>query len=388
VCSAPVDIRPVRTKADKKSFVELPWTLYRDDANWVPQLVSMAYEAVDTEKFPFYEFARLAMFNAWRGERLVGRIAAIDNPRHNQTHNDKVGFFGFFEVEDDPEAAQALFDAAGEWLRARGKDAMRGPANPSVNDPYGLLVDGFDRPPVILMPYNPPYYVDLIEAGGFEKAMDLLAWYVPTSVYGGTKADQIPEKLVRVAKAVRKRYGYTVRHVDMGNLDEEVEKIKVVYRQAWEKNWGAVPLSDGEIDHLVAGLKLMADPELVIVAEDPDGNVAGMAISLPDLNQALLKAYPRPGVPEPVTLLKLLWHWKVRSCITALRVLALGVLEPYRGRGVDAVLMYETAQVALPKGYVWGEMGWILETNEMMSRAAEMMGCEIYKTYRIYEKRL
>jgi GNAT superfamily N-acetyltransferase len=378
----------VRTKADKKAFIELPWRIYRDDPKWVPQLLSMAYEAVDTEKHPFYEFARLALFNAWRGDQLVGRIAAIDNPRHNETHNDKVGFFGFLEVDNDPETAQALFEAAGEWLRARGKDAIRGPAYPSVNDQYGLLVDGFDSPPVVLMTYNPPYYVDLIVGAGFEKMMNLLAWYVPTSVYGGIQANQLPEKLVRVANAVRRRYGFTVRPINMRNLDVEVEKVKLVYRKAWEKNWGAVPLSDHEIDHLVASLKQTADPDLLLIAEDRDGNVAGMAIALPDLNQVLLKAYPRPGVPEPITLLKLLWHWKVRPCIDAVRVLALGVLEQYRGRGVDALLMYETAQAALPKGYTWGEMGWILETNDMMIRSAEMMGCKIYKTYRIYQKPL
>jgi GNAT superfamily N-acetyltransferase len=388
VGSAPLEIRPVRTKADRKAFVELPWVLYRDEPNWVPPLLSMAYEAIDTEKHPFYEFARLALFAAWRGDQLVGRIAAIDNPLHNQTHDDKVGFFGFFEVENDPESAKALFDAAGEWLQARGKDAIRGPANPSVNDEYGLLVDGFDSPPVILMTFNPSYYVDLIEAAGFEKAMDLWAWYVPTSIYGGTKVDQLPEKLVRVAETVRRRYGYTVRQIDMRKLDEEVAKIKLVYRSAWEKNWGAVPMTDHEIDHLAAALKQIADPELIFVVEDRERNIAGMSITLPDLNQALLRAYPRPGVPEPLTLLKLLWHWKVRPCIDAVRVLALGVLEPYRGRGVDALLMYETARATLPKGYTWGEMGWILEINDMMNRSAEMMGCQVYKTYRIYQKAL
>jgi hypothetical protein len=386
--ATPLEIRPVRTPADKKAFVELPWRLYRDDANWVPQLLSMAYEVVDTEKHPFYEFARLALFNAWRGDRLVGRIGAIDNPHHNQTHNDNVGFFGFFEAENDPEAAQALFDTAGDWLRARGKDAIRGPANPSVNDEYGLLVDGFDSPAVILMPYNPPFYVSLIQDAGLEKAMDLWAYYVPTSFYGGAKADKLPSKLTRVVKAVRKRYGYTVRPINMRKLDEEVEKIKVVYRSAWERNWGAVPLTDHEIEHLLASLKQMADPELVIIAEDCEGNVAGMSLAVPDLNQALKKAYPRPGVPEPLTLLKLVWHWKVRSCVKAVRVLALGVLEPHRGRGVDALMMYETAQFGLRKGFDWGEMGWILETNDMMNRAAVMMGCEHYKTYRIYQKRL
>ena len=386
--TAPLEIRPIHTPAEKKAFVELPWKLYRDDPNWVPPLLSMAYELVDTEKHPFYEFARLALFGAWRGDRLVGRIGAIDNPHHNETHADRVGFFGFFEVENDPEAAQALLDAAGEWLRAHGKDAMRGPANPSVNDEYGLLVDGFDRPPVVMMTYNPSYYVSLIEGAGFEKAMDLRAWYVPTSFYGGRQADKIPEKLTRVVKAVRKRYGYTLRPFDQRNFDKEVEHIKLVYRSAWEKNWGAVRMTDREIEHLAAALRQMADFDMIFVVEDRQGNVAGMSISLPDVNQALIKAYPRPGVPEPLTLLKLLWHWKVRSCITALRVVVLGVLEAHRGRGVDALLIYETTRVALSKGYEWGEMSWILETNDMMNRDLEVMSGRVYKNYRIYQRPL
>lgn len=386
--AAPLEIRPVRTPAEKRAFVELPWQIYQDDPNWVPTLLSLAYELIDTEKHPFYEFARLALFNAWRGKRLVGRIGAIDNPRHNATHQDKVGFFGFFEVENDPEAARALFDAAGDWLRARGKEAIRGPANPSVNEEFGLLVDGFDSPPVVLMTYNPQYYVGLIEGLGFEKAMDLLAWYVPTSFYGGTTADKIPEKLVRVTRAVQKRYGYTIRRFDKRNFDQEAARIKAIYRSAWEDNWGAVPMTDHEIEHMAAGLKQMADFDLVFIVEDREGDVAGMSITLPNLNQALIKAYPRPGVPEPLTLLKLLWHWKVRPCVDSARVLALGVLGPHRARGVDALLMYETTRVGLSKGYTWAEMSWILETNDMMNRDIEMMGGKVYKTYRIYQKTL
>ena len=383
-----LEIRPVRTPADKKAFVELPWKIYHGDPFWVPPLLSLAYEVIDTKKHPFYEFAQLALFSAWRGDQLVGRVGAVDNPRHNQTHNDKVGFFGFFEAENDLEAAQALFGAAGDWFRVRGKDTIRGPANPSVNDEYGLLVDGFDRPPVILMTYNPSYYMDLIEGAGFEKAMDLWAWYTPLARYGGVKADRLPEKLVRVAWAVRRRYGYTVRTLGMRDFDHEVGKIKMIYQNAWEKNWGAVPMTDHEFEHTAAGLKRMADPDLVFIVEDPEGNVVGMSLTLPDINQALLRACPHPGTPEPLTLLRLLWRWKVRSCIDAVRVVLLGVLEPYRKQGVDALLMYETAQAALIKGYTWGEMSWILETNDMMNRGIEMMGAEVYKTYRIYQKSL
>jgi GNAT superfamily N-acetyltransferase len=388
MCPPTLEIRPVRTPADRKAFVELPWKIYRDDPNWVPPLLSMAYDAIDVEKNPFYEFGRLGMFNAWRGSELAGRIAAIDNPLHNETHQDHAGFFGFFEAENDAEVAGALFDAAATWLRARGKDTMRGPANPSVNAEYGLLVEGFDCPPVVMMTHNPPYYIDLVEGNGFTKAMGLYAWYVPTALYGGTRADKVPEKLVRVADAVRRRYGYTIRTPDTKDWDNEVAKIKLVYRSAWEKNWGAVAMTDHEIEHLAKQLRQMADLDLIFVVEDKHGEVAGMSLSLPNLNQALLKAYPRPGVPEPWTLLKLLWYWKVRSVIDGVRAVALGVLEPHRGRGVDALLMYETTRVALSKGYKWSEMSWILETNDMMNRAIAMMGAEIYKTYRIYQKPL
>jgi GNAT superfamily N-acetyltransferase len=379
----------VRTPADKKAFVELPWKIYRDDPNWVPPLLSMAYDLIDTEKHPFYEFSRLALFNAWRGERLVGRIGAIDYPLHNQEHDDKVGFFGFFEAENDPEAVQALFQAAGEWLQERGKDAIRGPANPSVNYEYGLLVDGFDSPPVILMPYNPPYYGDLIQGAGLEKAMDLWAWILTDlENFGGVQADNLPEKLERVANLVKRRYNYTVRRFDKSDWDNEVEKFKYIYRTAWQKNWGAVPMTDSEFIHLIEGLKPIADFDLLCIVEDAEGHPVGVSLPLPDLNQALIRAYPRPGVPEFWSMLKMLWHWKIRSKIDLARVAVLGVLEPYHGRGVGALVMHETAQAILTRGYKRSELSWLLETNDMINRAAEMTGAEVYKTYRLYQKSL
>jgi len=383
----PLEVRPACTAADKKAFVELPWKIYRGDPNWVPPLLSMAYEIIDTEHHPFYEFARLALFNAWRGDELVGRVAAIDNPRHNETHEDKVGFFGFFECENDPETAQALLDAAGEWLRARGKDALRGPANPSVNAEYGLLVDGFDRPPAVMMTYNPPYYVDLIEGAGLEKAMDLWAWYAPLDRYG-PQGENIPDKLKRVARIAQKRYGYTFHPVNIKDWDNEVAKIKQVYREAWAKNWGAVPLTDREFDLLAQELRQIADLDVTFLVQDRQGQVAGMTLSLTNLCDPLLKAYPRPGVPELWTTLKLLWHWKVRRHVQGIRVTLLGVLEPHRGKGVDALMIYESTMSAIRKGYTWGEMSWILETNDMMNRGIALMDAEVYKTYRIYQKPL
>jgi hypothetical protein len=198
----------------------------------------------------------------------------------------------------------------------------------------------------------------------------------------------VPEKLVRVVKAVRRRYGYTVHPLNLRDFEREVVKIKTVYRSAWEKNWGAVPMTNHEIEHMAASLKPMADPDLIFIVEDAKGDVVGMSLTLPNLNQALLKAYPRPGVPEPLSLLKLLWRWKLRSCVDGLRVMLMGVLEPHRGRGVDALMMYEMTRAGLRKGYTWDEMSWILEDNEMMNRSIKLMGCEIYKTYRIYQKSL
>jgi GNAT superfamily N-acetyltransferase len=382
-----LEITPVKTKQELMEFISFAWDVYTEDPNWVPPLVSMMKEMFDRQKNPFWEHSEYHNLVARRDGKVVGRISAIVNDNHNRTHDDRVGFFGFFEVLEDYEAAEALFDAASEWLRAREMSAIRGPVHPSVNDEYGLLVDGFDSPPVVMMPYNPPYYVDFIERYGFAKAMNLWAYHLDTSIFGGERVDKLPAKLVRVAEAARKRYNYVVRSFNLKDWDAEVERFKKVYNSAWEKNWGAVAMTDHEIHHLADGLRQIMDPDLVFVVEK-DGEVVGVSLTLPDVCQALLRAYPRPTTWEPWTLLKFMWHLKIGSCVDGMRVLILGVLEPYRGRGVDALLYYETAMAALPKGYKNAEMSWILETNEPMNRACQFLGGEVYKTYRIYEKPL
>ena len=368
-------------------FISFAWEVYKGDPNWVPPLISMMKEMFDPQKTPFWEHSEFQNFVARRDGKVVGRVTALINGNHNEIHQEQIGFFGFFEVLEDYEAAEALFDAAGEWVRARGMTALRGPANPSVNDEYGLLVDGFDSPPVVLMTYNPPYYVDFIERCGFSKAMDLWAYHLDLDVLGGERADKLPPKLIRVVNAVRKRYNYTVRKINLRDWDAEVERFKKVYNSAWEKNWGAVAMTDHEISHLADSLRQIMDPDLVLVVEK-DGEVVGVSITLPDACQALLRASPHPSTWEPWTLLKFLWHYKIRPNIDGIRVLILGVLEPYRGRGIDALLYYETAMVALTKGYKNAEMSWILETNEPMNRSSRFLGGEVYKTYRIYEKLL
>jgi hypothetical protein len=378
-------IQPVHTPAEKLEFIHFQWEVYRDDPNWVPPLISERVHFLDQDHHPFYEHADVELFMARRDGKPVGTIAAIINRRHNEVHEERVGFFGYFEVLEDREAAESLLETACNWVRDQGMTAIRGPETFSQNEEAGLLVDGWNGPPVIMMTYNPRYYVDFIEGAGFYKAMDLLAYMVDIYKFG-PHGKNLPPKLLRVADKIQKRRGFTVRHVDMRRFDEEVQRVKKIYNAAWQKNWGFVPMTSAEIDQLAANLKQMIDPKLIWIAEK-DGETIGMLLPLPDLNQALLKAYPRPGVPEWWTMAKFFWHWKVRGCVTTLRGLVGGVLEEHRGLGIMAVMMVKLAEACLPH-YRQSELSWILENNMMTRRECEMLGGYVYRTYRIYEKKL
>lgn len=378
-------IQPVQTPRERLQFIYFQWEVYRDDPYWVPPLISERVEFLDQEHHPFYEHADVQLFIARRDGQPVGTIAAFINHAHNEFQEEQVGFFGLFEVLQDQEAAEALLETACDWVRERGMNAIRGPASFSTNEEIGLLVDGWDGPPVVLMTYNPRYYVDFIQGAGFRKAMDLLAYIVDLTQYG-PHLENMPPKLLRVAKKIQERGGFTVRKIDMRHFDDEVDRFKGIYNSAWEKNWGFVPMSDAEINHLAAGLMMVLDPDLLWFAEK-DGQPIGAMVPLPDMNQALIRAYPRPGVPEWWTLLKLFWHWKVRRRVTTMRGFAGGILEPYRGRGVDAVLIVNLARAAIPR-YRRCEISWVLENNMMMRRVAEMFGARVYRTYRVYEKAL
>jgi GNAT superfamily N-acetyltransferase len=342
-------------------------------------------EFLDKERHPFHFHSEVDFFIARRNGRPVGTIAAILNNRHNEFHDERIGFFGLFEVLQDREAAEALLETAADCARERGLTALRGPANYSTNEELGLLVDGWDGPPVIMMTYNPPYYVDYIEGAGFHKAMDLLAYMVDLTAFG-PRGVNLPPKLVRVAEKIRERGGFTIRTMDMRHFDQEVVRFKQIYNSAWAKNWGFVPLTEPEIDHIAASLKQLLDPEIVVFAEK-DGETVGAVLPLPDVSQALLRAYPRPGVPEWWTMAKLIWYWKARRVVDRFRGFAGGVLEPYRGRGVEGLLFVEMAKAALPR-YRATEISWVLENNTMMRRTAEMLCGRVYRTYRLYERAL
>jgi GNAT superfamily N-acetyltransferase len=336
---------------------------------------------LDRARNPFFQHAEASYFLAERDGAVVGRIAAIANRLHNETHEDKVGFFGFFECEDHQETADALFEQAANWLKARGFDTMRGPASFSVNDECGLLVDGFDTPPVLMMPHNPPSYIRLVESAGFATARNLLVYQ------GGDPALRerrpAPERLTRAVGITRERLGITVRPIDLKRFDEEVEAIKRVYNAAWEKNWGFVPMTEAEIDHLAKQFRPVVMPELVGMMEK-NGEVIGFGLALPDLNQVF--RHNRRGYLLPV-LPRLLWALKTGG-IHRIRIPLLGVVPEYRGKGLDAVLYHYIWSNGQRIGMRWGEAGWILEDNTAMNLGLEKMGFTVYKTYRLYDRPL
>lgn len=367
-----VDIKPVRTKKDLMDFIRLPWKIYKDDPFWVPPLLMDRKKLLDTKKNPFYEHSKIEMFLARRDGEILGRNAAIINYNHNKFQAEEIGFFGFFESVNDQEVANILFDASKEWIRKEGYSAMRGPMNPSTNDEVGLLVDGFGSSPVMLMTYNPKYYIDLYERYGLRKEKDLFAFHV-------NKDRVFTDKLERVARMVTRKEGVTFRSIDMKKLGEEIKKVKEVYNEAWSKNWGFVPMTDKEFDFLADDLKQVVEPELAIFAE-VNGKPVGFALTLPDINYALKfnkRGHLLPGIYHLLTKKKQI-HW--------VRIMVLGVIHSYRQTGIAAVLFYETAKRGVKLGYYDGEASWVLEDNLMMNRSAELLNAEKYKTYRVYRK--
>jgi hypothetical protein len=384
MASSGVRVVPVTTKEQRRVFAAFPWDIYKGDPNWVPPIFTDRLTLLDPEKHPFHEHASTQLFLAMRGDEVVGTICALVNYRHNEVHQDKVGFFGFFEVIQDYAVAEALLQAASNWLREQGMEAIRGPENFSQNEECGLLIDGFERPPVVMMTYNPRYYQDFIERAGFQKAQDLYAWDIRTSIFD-YDVQRMPRKFVRVADDARKRENLVVRTIDMKHFDREVALAKQVYNLAWEVNWGFVPMTDHEIEHLGNELKLIIDPDLIYIAE-LDGEPVGISLGIPDVYQAVLKAKPQPNAWSlPLTLIKVLWY---KRKVDTFRLMIMGVVPEYRELGIDALFYVETARAAFRKGYEHCEMSWILESNEMMNRIIERLGGKIYKTYRLYEKPL
>lgn len=373
MASEKIEILPVVTKRDVKKFVTFPWKIYKNDPVWVPPLISQQMEMLNKDKHPFYEHSEAEFWFAKRGEEIVGTIATILNNRHNQVHNDNIGFFGFFETINDYAVAEALLNHAMDWAKKRNLDAVRGPESFSQNEVCGLLVDGFDTPPVIMMAHNPPYYQELIEKFGFKKAMDLWAWYMDTNTM------KFSDRFFRAVDYLKKRSRFTFRKINKKDFKNEVAKVKIIYNKAWEKNWGFVPLTEHEIDHIAKELVQIIDEDLVYFAE-LNGEPVGFSLACPDINQALIHLN---GRLFPFGIFKLLYYARK---INRLRVIIMGVLPEYRHLGIDSIFYVETYRKALEKGYNWGEFSWILENNEPMNTALKNMGAKVYKTYRLYQK--
>lgn len=376
-------IERVETKKQLREFIKVPWMVYKDDPNWVPWLYFERLEFFDKSKNYFFTHAEADYFIARRDGQAVGTIAAILNHRHNEFHGENVAHFGVFELLNDTEAAAALLQAACAWAKERGVDKIIGPMNLSTNDECGMLLEGYDSPPVILITYNPPYYHDFMAANGFTKAMDLLSWDVPLEPL--VKGKAMPEKVVRVVNALRDKVNLTLRPLNMSDLDGEIERLKTVYNSAWEKNWGFVPLTEDELEHLVKGLKPIIDPDIILVAEK-DGEPVGFCLSAPDVNVPLHSIRPGPSlISSYIGALRMIRN---RHKTPRFRVIALGVLEMYRSSGIGALFYLEVVQRGFAKGYATIDGSWVLETNDPMNKAIAMMGGKVHKKHRVYEKSL
>lgn len=359
-------------KKDLDDFIKLPSSLYSKDPFFIPPLIK-EMRMQFSEKNPFFLHADARYFLAIKDCRNIGRIISFINRRHNEFHNERTGFFGFFDCINDISVANALFDKAVGHLKKEGMVTMRGPMNFSTNEECGFLLEGFNEAPILMTPYNPPYYNDLSEKYGMKKVKDLFGFI-------HNVREDLPEKILRVAAIAEKR-GIKVRPVDKGKFNEEMLVFKEVYNSAWQKNWGFIPLTDDESYYLGEKLKQIAIPELTLIAED-NGNPVGFMCLLPDFNFVLRHMN---GKLNPVTILKALYYSKK---ITDMRLLLLGIKQEYRNKGVDALLFREGFKGVRKGGYKRVEFSWILEDNIPVQRIIGMVGGKLYKKYRIYEKEL
>lgn len=374
-----MDIRPLTSGSDLKAFVDMPFRLYRDNPFWVPPLRRDVAFLLDRRRNPFFEHGEIIPLLARDASgEIVGRIAAIVNGMHLRKYDDGVGFFGFFECVEDDETARLLIAAAADELEHRGLRVMRGPANPSLNDTAGLLVDGFDREPSIMMPYNPPYYEGLLSDNGFTRVMTMWAYYVHKK-YVQT------EKMRRgVALVHRRNPGLRVRPIDMSRFDEEARTILDIYNEAWSDNWGHVPMTSREFAHLAKEMKQIVEPAIVFLIEDETGPVA-FSITLPNLNQAL--RHVADGRLLPLGLPKLLAYARfggVHDC----RTLLMGARKRYQGRGLDAILNLATITEGPKHGYDGSELSWVLDSNAPMKNAAIALGAVVDKEYAMFDRQL
>jgi len=375
---SPVQVIPLsRAPRDVSRFLRLAYAIYEGDPHWVaPPLMDL--KKVFSDANPFFEHARMQLWVARLNDREVGRLAAVLDDHYVRFQQDNCAFFGFFESINDARVSDALFAAAREWAKAQGAARLMGPMNPSTNDECGLLVKGFDRPPVFMMTYNPDYYPALVEKAGFRKAKDLLAYFFDL-------ANTPMERFERLAAKFAKRSGeMTLRPIRRKTIGQDIEKVTEVYNEAWQRNWGFVPMTTREIQFMAARLKPLLYEGLAFLMETPQETV-GFLLATPDYNQAfqpLKGRFLSPGI------FKALPYLLQRRTPDIVRVITLGVKEKYRGRGIEAAILCEGLRTGFRAGFKHVEASWILEDNVAVQRLIELFGGKVYKAYRVYERSL
>ncbi|MGQ9664245.1 MAG: hypothetical protein ACUVUH_02805 [bacterium] len=367
-----IKVIPVKTEKDLRLFVELPFRLYKNNRYWVPPLRKEVYNLFDKKKYPFWEHSEREMFIVYREKEVVGRVCAIVDYNYLEFWNEKTGYFGFFECENDKEAAMALFDAVRNFQKDKGMTKFVGPFNPSTNEELGFLLEGYFLEPMIMMTYTFDYYHELATSAGLTKAKDLYAFYIETK-------NAPLENLERLCSIIRKRVrDLKVRHVNIEDFNSEVKKIREVYNDAWSRNWGFVPMTDSEFNHIAKTLKDLVVPELVIVVEIDNSPVA-VSLAVPNYNFILKRL---KGNLNLLGMLKFLYY---RNKIKEARLMIMGVKKDYQKLGLEALMFLETFKAAMKLGYNSGELSWTLEDNHPVNNTILKMGGRIYKKYRIYQ---
>ncbi len=365
----------VSTDEELRQFLEFPYRHYNSSDRWIPPLMMEQKKLLNPKKNPFFNNAEMALFLAEKNGRPAGRIAAIIDHRFNEYHSSKTGFFGFYEAVESPEVTRLLFRIVTDWLKERGMTRLMGPANPGMMDEIGILVDGFEHEPCILMPWHKPFYNDLLLGAGLEKAIDLYAYEVTDKTLNRERID-------RAVQIVHKRIsGLQIRPVNLRKMKRELKIIRHIYNEAWKNNWGFIPLSQEELEALGKDLKMIVDTKYAHIAEI-NGKPVAFSIALPDFNQVFKRM---DGKLFPTGIFKLLWH---KRKIDRIRTALMGVLPEHRGKGIDALLHHRAIENGLSSGVYSSELSWILESNVEMIRVAEKIGGRRQKTYRMYQKEL
>lgn len=372
-----IEIRKAESKKEIKRFIDFPHELYKDDINYVPELYMAQKDLLNKKTHPFFDHSSADFFLAFRNNEIVGRIAAIRNNNYIEYTDDLTGNFGFFDVIDDYKVAEKLLDEAVNWVKQNKLARIMGPTNFSTNETCGVLTEGFDLPPTMMMTYNKPYYVDFLEKYGFESEMDLLSYKINTV--------DVPERLMGLSDRIYERLkskGITIRKVSLKNFKKEIDDIFEVYNSAWEKNWGFVPMTKDEFRHAAKDMKSIVDPDFLLVAES-ESKMIGFSLTIPDMNIPL--KHLKRGRLLPFGIFKFL-HYKNK--IDRVRIITLGVVEKYRKLGIDAYFYMKAFEEAKNKNMEFGEASWVLENNPEMNKALENINGKVYKKHRLYKMAL